>query len=101
MITLFFVPHFREKGGHQMDSNPKGTKNKGEPPKRRSVFTLIIAALVLTIVFNLIYTQIANAYLEEIPYSDFTELLEQDKIDSLEFKSDRILILTREGCGRS
>ncbi len=96
MITLFFVPHFREKGGHQMDSNPKGTKNKGEPPKRRSVFTLIIAALVLTIVFNLIYTQIANAYLEEIPYSDFTELLEQDKIDSLEFKSDRILILTRE-----
>ena len=83
-----------------MDSKPKGTRNnnnnKGEPPKRRSVFTLIIAALVLTIVFNLIYTQIANAYLEEIPYSDFTELLEQDEIDSVEFKTDRILILTRE-----
>ena len=82
-----------------MDSKPKGSNNQNKTPdgpKRRSILTVIIAALVLTLAFNLIYTAISNSYLEEIPYSDFMTLLSKDEVDSVQFKQDRVLILTKE-----
>ncbi|MEA4964949.1 MAG: ATP-dependent zinc metalloprotease FtsH [Oscillospiraceae bacterium] len=53
-------------------------------------------ALMLTIVFNLIYTSISNSYQEAIDYSAFLQLLEDDNVDSVEFQTDRLLILTRD-----
>jgi len=79
-----------------LDSKQNGGKNKVDPPKGRSILTIIIAALILTIVFNLIYTSISNSYLKEISYSDFMDWVETDQLDSIEFKTDRILILTKE-----
>lgn len=83
-----------------MNSNPNkndGKKKNDEPaPKGRSIFSIIMIALVITIVFNLIYTSISNSYLEEISYSDFLQLVSDDNVDSVEFQTDRLLILTRE-----
>ncbi|MBQ6798496.1 MAG: hypothetical protein IJP11_04600 [Oscillospiraceae bacterium] len=53
-----------------MDSKPK-KPNQQEPPKKKPILTLAIVALVLTIVFNWIYTSIANSYLKETDYSEF------------------------------
>jgi len=78
-----------------MDSKPKKPQ-KPDAPRKKPIFTIIIVALVLTIAFNWIYTAIANAYLQEIKYSEFMEQIANDEIDSVEFQSDRILILTRE-----
>ena len=88
------IPIKNRKGVFPMDSKPK-KPNQQEPPKKKPILTLAIVALVLTIVFNWIYTSIANSYLKETDYSEFMEMVRTDQVDSVEFQTDRILILTR------
>ena len=85
-----------------MNSN-NSNKNKpdGGGPKQRSIFPIIMVALVLTLIFNMIYTSIANAHTVEMDYSEFLQLVEDDKIDTVEFESDRIRFLTRDEADKS
>ena len=78
-----------------MDSKPKNPKQQ-EPPKKKPFLTIAIVALVCTIAFNWIYTAIANSYLKEISYSEFMQMVGENTVDSVEFRHDRIMILTRE-----
>ena len=58
---------------------------------------LIVAALIATLLINSLYTTISNAYLTEITYTEFKELLASDQISEVEFQSDdRIVILTKD-----
>ena len=41
---------------------------------------LIVAALIATLLINSLYTTISNAYLTEITYTEFKELLASDQI---------------------
>lgn len=86
-----------EKGRLHMDSNQKNkTPNKNEEPKRPSIIPIILIALIATLVLNLIYTAINNAQYEEKTYDEFITLIETGKLDSVEFRTDRILFLTKE-----
>lgn len=57
---------------------------------------MILIALVFTIFINAIYDTISKSYLKEIKQTEFHDMLEAGQLDSVEFQSDRILILTKE-----
>jgi cell division protease FtsH len=56
----------------------------------------VVIALVLTLLFNYVYTIFSSSQQEEISYTTFLEWVEQEKISEVEFEDDRILILTKE-----
>ena len=73
-------------------------KNKKEPEKKqgRTILLVLLAALILTIVINTVYSSLSNALRTEIEYSTFLDMLESDEIDEVRFHEDRIMILTKE-----
>ena len=73
--------------GQQSDPNNKRTK---------SIITMIIVALVFTLVINMVYTSISNAYLQQITFSEFCDMAESHQIQEVEIQHDRLLILTKE-----
>ena len=75
--------------------NPPDKKNGGDK-QPRTIMTMILVALIFTVFINAIYNSISTANLDEITYTEFRSLLDDGKIDSVEFQSDRILILTKE-----
>ena len=87
-----------------MSNDPNRRKPKGPQPgnddenrKARRIVMLIVAALIATLLINSLYTTISNAYLTEITYTEFKELLASDQISEVEFQSDdRIVILTKD-----
>ena len=80
------------------NQNPdKKNQNGGGTPPTRTIISLILVALICTVLINSIYQSFATAYLTEISYSDFLGMLDKGEIDSVEFRSDRILIATKEG----
>ena len=92
-----------------MSNDPNRRKPKGPQPgnddenrKARRIVMLIVAALIATLLINSLYTTISNAYLTEITYTEFKELLTSDKISEVEFQSDdRIVILTKDQAEKS
>ena len=84
----------------QNSKKPQGNKPQGDngddSRRARRIVMLTIAALVATLLINMLYTTISNAYLSEIPYNEFKAYLDKDEIAELEFQSDRIVILTRD-----
>ncbi len=84
----------------QNSKKPQGNKPQGDngddSRRARRIVMLMIAALVATLLINMLYTTISNAYLSEIPYNEFKAYLDKDEVAELEFQSDRIVILTRD-----
>ena len=85
-----------------MDQDPKNQKNKmpntdNDDNKGRRIMLLVVAALVATLLINMLYNAVSNAYLTQISYTEFKELMAEDKISEVSFKSDdRLIILTKE-----
>ncbi len=74
-------------------------EQKGDPErkKKKSIFTIIIAALIFTVVINMVYTAITGAYKKQIPYNEFMDLLLTDQVEEVAFEeSTSIQILTKE-----
>ncbi|MBS1407529.1 MAG: ATP-dependent zinc metalloprotease FtsH [Oscillospiraceae bacterium] len=72
--------------------NTDNDDNKG-----RRIMLLVVAALVATLLINMLYNAVSNAYLTQISYTEFKELMAEDKISEVSFKSDdRLIILTKE-----
>ena len=85
-----------------MNQDPKNQKNKmpntdNDDNKGRRIMLLVVAALVATLLINMLYNAVSNAYLTQISYTEFKELMAEDKISEVSFKSDdRLIILTKE-----
>ena len=87
-----------------MNFDPKQNDPRKKPPQEnpeggkrtKGIFTMIVVALVFTVIINLVYTSIQNAYLKKITYSEFTSLLAAGQVAQVEVKEDRFLILTKE-----
>ena len=75
-------------------SGPNKQGPGGKKPK--SIILVIAAALIFTLIINLIYTTVSNAYLQPITFSEFYEMAEGGEISKVEFQHDRILIMTKE-----
>ncbi len=80
-----------------MDDNNKNNSNK--PNKNQSfksgAFMLFIA-IILSLVFWKLYSSFSQAAEKEIEYSEFLEMIEDDKIESVEINSGRITIEPKE-----
>ena len=85
-----------------MNQDPKNQKNKmpntdNDDNKGSRIMMLVVAALVATLLINMLYNAVSNAYLTQISYTEFKELMAEDKISEVSFKSDdRLIILTKE-----
>ncbi len=80
-----------------MDDNKKNDNNK--PNKNQSfksgMFMLFIA-IILSLVFWKVYSSVSQASEKEIEYSEFLQMVEDDKIESVEINSGRITIKPKE-----
>ena len=75
----------------------KNPQNDSDDSKKvRRIVFLVVAALVATLLINQVYGMISNSYLTEITYDEFLDLLDSGSVDSVELRSDRIIILTKE-----
>ena len=70
--------------------------DNGENKQPRTIFTLILIALVFTILINALYESISGSQFVPVTYDEFLTMVDENQVDSVEFQSDRILILTRE-----
>ncbi len=75
-------------------NTPHGDPNNAKKPK--NIITLIIIALVFTVIINLVHTAITNSYLQKITYSEFLGILGTGQASQVEIQKDRFLILTKE-----
>ncbi len=83
-----------DQNNRKPQKNPNN--NSDDSKKVRRIVSLVVMALVATLLINQIYNMISNSYLTEITYDEFLDLLDTGTVDSVELRSDRILILTRE-----
>ncbi len=87
-----------------MSNDPKNQNPNRKPQpddedgrKARRIILLVVAALVATMLINVLYTSISNAYLTEISYTDFLQLLDSGQVSKVQFQtSDRLIILTKD-----
>ena len=92
-------------------SNTPNDKNKNQRPapnsdqdnwNGRRVLILVVAALIATVLINSIYTSISKSYLVEISYDEFLTMLDEDKIQEVEFMEDgRLEILSKEEAAKT
>ena len=75
-------------------NTPQGTDDDSRKVKR--ILVLVVAALIATLLINTVYTSLSNSYLQKITYTEFLEKLDNGELYSVEFQSDRLVILTRE-----
>ena len=93
-------PHRKKVYG--LNQNPKN-QNGNRPPsgdgddrRGKRILLLVVAALIATLLINSLMNTISNSYLTEIRYDEFLTMLDNGEVHSVEFRDDRLLILTNE-----
>lgn len=69
--------------------NDKNGKNNSDS---KIFFRILIISLGLTFLFNLLMTSMALRTQSELNYSDFVNWVEEDKIEKVEFRSDKLVV---------
>ena len=75
-----------------------GKKGGGTPPppKKRNIFTAILWAVVVVIFFNFMLGEIRNAGTEEVPYSEFIQMVENDEVATVELANNKYTFYLKE-----
>lgn len=68
-------------------------------PTKKSLFYYLGMALSLTILINMILTQISKSSMEEIDYSRFLSMIDNKQIESVEIQDDKLLIVPKTDPG--
>lgn len=79
-------------GPNNNNGGGNGTGNNGRDPKRQSIILFIVAALITLFMVSSFMNMISGETEREISYNDFIQMLENDRIESVEIGSDRIMI---------
>ena len=74
-----------------MDNNSKNGRNQKEPKKGN------ITVVIITLMFTMLCVMVMNTWLnnankENIPYSEFNQMLENHEVESVTLSGGRILI---------
>ena len=79
-------------------NNNKPGKQPGEDGRSplKKYLPIIVLALILTLLFNSLYSTISQARMREIKYTEFLDMADKGEIAEVQFTSDRILITTRD-----
>ena len=94
-------PGYDDHGSYHDNSNRNqgNNGNNGNNKKgfKGSVIVIVIIAILLTYVaVSLFKSCIKNATTKEISYSEFLEMIEKDEIQSVEYSSNKIIIVPKE-----
>ena len=86
------------KNNRNQNNKNNGPSNDPDNSKRtKTIITMVVVALVFTVIINLVYTSLSSSYMQKITYSEFEEMLANNEIAEVEFQTDdSILILTKE-----
>ena len=83
------------------DNNNRGNKNGKNNNRLRGILTLVAWAAVLTVMLQYFAAYNGNAANKasshEIKYSEFVQLVEQNKVKEVLFKDDAVYITPVEG----
>ena len=79
----------------QDQRDPKDPGNNGGK-MRQPFFIFLILSLVALFITSLIYSRVGNSSTQEITYSQFLELVNEDQVESVVFDGDRIQITLKE-----
>ena len=80
-----------------MDNNNKnnpnnGNKNDKKPKNMNTIIIILIAGVITFIAITMLNSMIKDATYKEITYSEFLQMIDEDKVSEVKFDSDRILI---------
>ena len=80
------------------NSNKKPGNQPGEDGRSplKKFLPIIVLALVLTLLFNSLYSTISQARMREITHTEFLEMVDRGEVAEVQFTSDRVLITTKE-----
>ena len=74
-----------------------GNKGGGpQPPKKRGIAGAILWAVAIVIFFNFLAAKISNAGTQEVPYSAFIQMVEEDKVATVELSSNKYIFYLKE-----
>ena len=74
-----------------------GNKGGGpQPPKKRGVVGAILWAVAIVIFFNFLAAKISNVGTQEVPYSAFIQMIEKDKVATVELSSNKYTFYLKE-----
>ena len=82
-----------------MNSNPNNDRGKGGGSKRNAtaVASIILWALVLTLLVNYATSRARSANSVEISYGQFRQLIMEDKVEGVVMEATRYTIILKEG----
>ena len=67
----------------------------GRDPLRTGI-PLLILAVVIVLLFNLVYNSIASAQLKMVSYTDFLNMVDSQELEEVQFEADRVTFITKE-----
>jgi len=77
------------------NENDNGKKNP-KTPRRRVLISVIAWAVVFTMFFNIVAHRISNAGTVEVPYSEFIQMVEENRVATVELESNRYTFYLKE-----
>ncbi len=77
------------------DSNNNKNNPDGQKPKN-GIWTALIIALVLVLVFSWIYSAVESSQYVQTTYSDFRAAMDAGQLAEVELRSDRVIYMTKE-----
>ena len=78
-----------QNGNNDNNSNGNGNGD-GTPPKKQSLLFLLIATLVTMLCMSYFMKSFDEATTRELPYNEFVQMLEDNKVESVYITSDRV-----------
>ncbi|NRT35622.1 ATP-dependent zinc metalloprotease FtsH [Clostridium beijerinckii] len=75
-----------------MFKNRKGTPNKKGLPDKKDLPKYITAALIITLVINIVINLISQSNHKQIDYSEFLTMVNNKQVESVEIYSDKLVI---------
>lgn len=75
-----------------MFKNRKGTPNKKGLPDKKDLPQYITAALIITLVINIVINLISQSNHKQIDYSEFLTMVNNKQVESVEIYSDKLVI---------
>ena len=79
-----------------MSSNQNNNGGGMGPRKRGLLIGAILWALVLVVFFNFLAKEISNAGTKEVPYSEFIQMVEEDKVAAVEMTASKYTFYLKE-----
>lgn len=83
-------PHRQDNNQNGNNDNNSNGNGNGTPPKKQSLLFLLIATLVTMLCMSYFMKSFDEATTRELPYNEFVQMLEDNKVESVYITSDRV-----------